>query len=111
MKGAIVISLFVLALVQSSVDASSVSVSSSYKEGTARFEVVGRNKEALPGLQVIVSKEDEPSVNAVFRNGAYEVDTQLPVGIADFNVRVGVNSPLLEDRCVLRKETPFLMIK
>lgn len=88
MKSAIVFSLFLLACVYSAADASSVSVSSSYKQGHVRFEVLGKNREPLTGLQVIVSKEDEPSMNAVYRNGAYEVETQLPVGIAEFNLRV-----------------------
>ena len=111
MNRIVLVSLFLFAIVYSAVETSSVSVNASYKQGHVRFEVVDSNKESLSGLQVVVSKGDEPSMNAVFRNGAYEVDTAIPTGITDFNLRVDITIVILLCRFDLKKERQFSVIK
>ena len=88
MKNLAFFCLLSLAIVYAAIEPSSISVVSSYKQGRIRFEVTGVNKEDLSGSQMIVARDDEPSMNSVFKNGGYEVSTVLPVGITEFDVRV-----------------------
>ena len=65
-----------------------IAVHPTYFQGHVRFEVVDSNNEKVPGLQVVASRDDDSSMNALYRNGAYEIDTELPSGISTFNLRV-----------------------
>lgn len=65
-----------------------IAVHPTYFQGHVCFEVVDSNNEKVTGLQVVASRDDDSSMNALYRNGAYEIDTELPSGISTFNLLV-----------------------